>query len=251
MTDTTEEGKGRRTIQGYLASVGSAAGYGFGTYFAYLVIRDGVPPMTATFFSLLFGLLLMAFLFPRPVPVDLKLASLRGWVVVSMSGLASALGVTSFYLSLDRVSVVIASPRGGSQPARGHLDDTYLLAEAGKGLDQDGRRRRPGCRRRGPRDHRHGLAQHIRNGPTCLQAKRHSKPSRSPKASTRQSSSVWDESRTSWSLVSSDRSGASTAPTSIPSPSSECSPTPARACWSPPDRRTRARSTSATASPSS
>ena len=56
MTNTIEEGQGRRTIQGYLASVGSAAGYGFGTYFAYLVIRDGVPPMTATFFSLVFGL---------------------------------------------------------------------------------------------------------------------------------------------------------------------------------------------------
>ncbi|MCY4527412.1 MAG: EamA family transporter [Chloroflexi bacterium] len=116
MTDKTEDGDGRRTLQGYLASVGSAAGYGFGTYFAYLVIRDGVPPMTATFFSLAFGLLLMAILFPRPALVDLKLASLRGWVVVSMSGLASVFGVTSFYLSLDRVSVVIASPVAGANP---------------------------------------------------------------------------------------------------------------------------------------
>ena len=116
MKDLNEDGDGRRTFQGYLASVGSAAGYGFGTYFAYLVIRDGVPPMTATFFSLVFGLLLMAVLFPRPALVDMKLASLRGWVVVSMSGLASAFGVTSFYLSLDRVSVVIASPVAGANP---------------------------------------------------------------------------------------------------------------------------------------
>ena len=116
MKDLNEDGDGRRTLQGYLASVGSAAGYGFGTYFAYLVIRDGVPPMTATFFSLLFGLLLMAVLFPRPALVDLKLASLRGWMVVSMSGLASAFGVTSFYLSLDRISVVIASPVAGANP---------------------------------------------------------------------------------------------------------------------------------------
>ena len=116
MTNHIEDGEGRRTLQGYLASVGSAAGYGFGTYFAYLVIRDGVPPMTATFFSLVFGLLLMAVLFPRPALVDLKLASLRGWVVVSMSGLASGFGVTSFYLSLDRVSVVIASPVAGANP---------------------------------------------------------------------------------------------------------------------------------------
>ena len=48
--------------------------------------------------------------------VDVKVASLRGWVVVSMSGLASAFGVTSFYLSLDRVSVVIASPVAGANP---------------------------------------------------------------------------------------------------------------------------------------
>ena len=116
MKDLNEDGDGSRTLQGYLASVGSAAGYGFGTYFAYLVIRDGVPPMTATFFSLLFGLLLMAVLFPRPALVDLKLASLRGWMVVSMSGLASAFGVTSFYLSLDRISVVIASPVAGANP---------------------------------------------------------------------------------------------------------------------------------------
>ena len=82
----------------------------------FLVIRDGVPPMTATFFSLVFGLLLMVVLFPRPALIDLKLASLRGWVVVSMSGLASAFGVTSLYLSLDRVSVVIASPVAGANP---------------------------------------------------------------------------------------------------------------------------------------
>ena len=116
MTNPIEDGDGRRTFQGYLASVGSAAGYGVGTYFAFLVIRDGVPPMTATFFSLVFGLLLMAVLFPRPALVDLKLASLRGWVVVSMSGLASVFGVSSFYLSLDRVSVVIASPVAGANP---------------------------------------------------------------------------------------------------------------------------------------
>ena len=116
MMNMIEDGQGRRTFQGYLASVGSAAGYGFGTYFAYLVIRDGVPPMTATFFSLVFGLLLMAALFPRPALIDLKVATLRGWVVVSMSGLASAFGVTSFYLALEQVSVVVASPVAGANP---------------------------------------------------------------------------------------------------------------------------------------
>ena len=116
MTSRVQEIDGRRKFQGYLASVGSAAGYGLGSYLAFLVIRDGVPPMTATFLSLLFGLLLTGLLFARPALIDLKVAPFRGWVVVSMSGLASAWGVASLYLSLEQVSVVVASPVAGANP---------------------------------------------------------------------------------------------------------------------------------------
>ena len=134
MTNPIEDGEGRPTFQGYLASVGSAAGYGFGTYFAFLVIRDGVPPMTATFFSLVFGLLIMAVLFPRPALIDLKLAPLRGWVVVSMSGLASAFGVTSF-IPVARSGIGgDCVPRRRGQSPRGDHHDAHLLAAARTGL---------------------------------------------------------------------------------------------------------------------
>jgi drug/metabolite transporter (DMT)-like permease len=116
MNGTAESTNDRQRLLGYLASFGSAAGYGFGVYFALLVIRDYAPPMTATFFSLLFGLLVMMALFLRPAVADMKVAPRRAWVVVSMSGLASAWGVASIYLAFARVPVVVASPISGANP---------------------------------------------------------------------------------------------------------------------------------------
>ncbi len=127
MTVQTEADERRRKFQGYLASVGSAAGYGLGTYLGFLVIREGVPPITASFFSLLFGLMITALLFYRPALNDVKLASPRGWVVVSMSGLASAWGVASLYLSLEQVSVVVASPVAGANPLVAILMTHFFL----------------------------------------------------------------------------------------------------------------------------
>ena len=106
----------RPRLVGYLASFGAAAGYGFGTFFALLVIRDQIPPMTGTVYSLLFGTLIMALLFLRPAWTDLKVAPGRAWVVVFMSGLASAWGVASLYLALARVPLVVASPISGANP---------------------------------------------------------------------------------------------------------------------------------------
>lgn len=116
MTYGVEDAGGHQNLWGYLASVGSAAGYGLGTYLALLIVRDNAPPMTATFFSLLFGLLLIAALFARPALADLRLAPRRAWVVASMSGLASTMGVASLYLALERVPVVVASPIAGANP---------------------------------------------------------------------------------------------------------------------------------------
>ena len=188
--------------------------------------------MTATFFSLVFGLLLMAVLFPRPALVDLKLASLRGWMVVSMSGLASAFGVTSFYLSLDRVSVVIASPVAGANPLVAILMTHIFLQR----LERVSRRTVIGAvlvvAGVALVDCRHGLARTKRSENHMPPSQRgHSKPSPSPKGSTRRLSSVWDVNPTSWNSGSSGRCGASTARTSTPSPFSEPSPTRARACW--------------------
>lgn len=116
MNGPAEYTNDRQIILGYLASFGSAAGYGFGVYFALLVIRDYAPPMTATVFALLFGLLIMIALFIRPAVADMRVAPRRAWVVVSMSGLASAWGVASIYLAFARVPVVIASPISGANP---------------------------------------------------------------------------------------------------------------------------------------
>ena len=116
MNGPAEYTNDRQIILGYLASFGSAAGYGFGVYFALLVIRDYAPPMTATVFALLFGLLIMIALFIRPAVADMRVAPRRAWVVVSMSGLASAWGVASIYLAFARVPVVNASPISGANP---------------------------------------------------------------------------------------------------------------------------------------
>ncbi len=116
MSGSVQYADDRQTLWGYLASFGAAAGYGLGTYFALLVIRDHAPPMTATVFSLLFGLIVMVALFMKPAWADMKVARRRAWVVISMSGVASAWGVASIYLALERVPVVVASPISGANP---------------------------------------------------------------------------------------------------------------------------------------
>jgi drug/metabolite transporter (DMT)-like permease len=126
MNEAAHSADGRQLLMGYLTSFGAAAGYGTGTYFALLVIRDHASPMTATAFTQFFGLLVMVALFARPALADLKVARRRAWVVVSMSGLASAWGVASLYLALGRVPVVVAAPITGINPLVAILM-TYLF----------------------------------------------------------------------------------------------------------------------------
>lgn len=106
----------RQTILGYLAALASAAGYGAGTFLAMLVVRDHAPAMTATFLSLVFGLLVMSALSWRTALTDMRLVRGRAWVVISLSGLSSAIGVASLYLALERAPVVVVSPISGANP---------------------------------------------------------------------------------------------------------------------------------------
>lgn len=106
----------RQTLLGYLAAFASAAGYGAGTFLAMLVVRDHAPAMTATFLSLVFGLLVMSALSWRTAFADMRSTRGRAWMVVSLSGLSSAVGVASLYLALERAPVVVVSPLSGANP---------------------------------------------------------------------------------------------------------------------------------------
>lgn len=117
----------RPRLVGYLASFGAAAGYGAGAFLALLVIREQIPPITGTVYSLLFGTIIMAVLFLRPAWIDLAIVPRRAWVVVSMSGLASALGVASLYFALARVPLVVASPISGANPLVAILMTHFFL----------------------------------------------------------------------------------------------------------------------------
>lgn len=101
---------------GYAISLGAGFGYGVGTYFASVAVRDYAPPLVASSYALLFGLIIMIGLFHRSTFSDVRLVPTRGWVVVSLAGLAGAFGVVLLFWALTEAPVVVVSPITGINP---------------------------------------------------------------------------------------------------------------------------------------
>ena len=103
-------------VFGYGLSLGAACGYGVGTYLALVSVRDYAPPLVASSYALFFGLIIMAGLFHRSAFSDVRLLPARGWVVVSLAGLAGAFGVVLLFWALTEAPVVVVSPITGINP---------------------------------------------------------------------------------------------------------------------------------------
>ena len=103
-------------VFGYGLSLGAACGYGVGTYLALVAVRDYAPPLVASSYALLFGLIIMTGLFHRSAFGDVRLVPARGWVVVSLAGLAGAFGVVLLFWALTEAPVVVVSPITGINP---------------------------------------------------------------------------------------------------------------------------------------
>ena len=117
MTAVTYPVLGRRDlVLGYLAAVASAAGYGAGTYIGLIVVNRYAPPVVGSAFALLAAFIVLAALFHRDVIADLALAPRRAWVLISLSGIASAWGATFLYMGLSVAPVVVVAPISGAYP---------------------------------------------------------------------------------------------------------------------------------------
>ena len=107
----------RRLILGYLASFGAALCYGSVALVARKIVNDYAPPMVATSFSMIFGTIMVAALFHRQVGADVRAGvSGRSLLFVGLAGLASAWGVSFWYLALNEAPVVLVAPLVGTSP---------------------------------------------------------------------------------------------------------------------------------------
>ncbi|SVD74861.1 uncharacterized protein METZ01_LOCUS427715 [marine metagenome] len=66
--------------------------------------------MVASAFSILFGLVATGSMFFRTVSKEARYLSGRSWVLIGLSGCASALGVSGWYLALNVTQVVVVAP---------------------------------------------------------------------------------------------------------------------------------------------
>ena len=95
---------------GYAAAIGAAIAYGASQTVGKHVTTEYAPPLVGTAFSLLFGFLYVSLMFHRHIPGDLRVSSRRGFLWFSLSGIASAAGVTLLYFALSSAPVVVVSP---------------------------------------------------------------------------------------------------------------------------------------------
>ena len=106
----------RRLVLGYLAAVGSALSYAFGTLAGRKIVTDYAPPMVGVAFAMMFGTVVMAVLFHRHALRDLAVAPKRAWMHLMLAGLSSAWGASFLFLALSKAPVVLVAPLAGASP---------------------------------------------------------------------------------------------------------------------------------------
>jgi drug/metabolite transporter (DMT)-like permease len=106
----------RTTVLGYGASLLSAAGYGTGAVVGRKIVDDYAPPMVATAMALVFGSLPLLLLSQRHIVSDIGSVPRRAWVMMALTGLASAWGVAFMFLAVNEAPVVLVAPIGGVYP---------------------------------------------------------------------------------------------------------------------------------------
>ena len=111
-TDTIDR---RRTLWGYAASLGAVVGYGAAAVASRVLVDGHTTPLVASTYSLIFGTAMVAVLFHRGAAGALADAG-RGWLFMSLSGVASAWGVAFLFYALREAPVVIVSPISGAYP---------------------------------------------------------------------------------------------------------------------------------------
>tara|TARA_B100001123_G_scaffold71406_1_gene80072 strand:- start:469 stop:927 length:459 start_codon:yes stop_codon:yes gene_type:complete len=95
---------------GFTFAVCAAFLYALSALVGKKITDDFSSPMVASAFSILFGLVATGSVFFRTVNKEARNLAGRSWVLIGLSGCASALGVTGWYLALNITPVVVVAP---------------------------------------------------------------------------------------------------------------------------------------------
>ncbi|MDP6455370.1 MAG: DMT family transporter [SAR202 cluster bacterium] len=106
----------KRLMLGYAASIGSAACYGSVALVGRKIVGEYAPPLVATAFSMSLGMAMVAVLFFNDVRSDLRRGLSQAWIMLALAGLASAWGVSFWFLALGEAPVVLVAPLVGVSP---------------------------------------------------------------------------------------------------------------------------------------
>ena len=95
---------------GFIFAVCASFLYALSALVGKKITDDFSSPMVASAFSILFGLLATGSVFFGTVNREARSLAGRSWILISLSGCASALGVSGWYLALNITPVVVVAP---------------------------------------------------------------------------------------------------------------------------------------------
>ena len=106
----------RNIVLGYISAFGSAVSYGIVTLVAQKIINDYFPPVVASAFSIIFGMLILGFLFIKDIFKDFQKISFKSLMWVLLAGVSGAWGVTFWVIALNNGPIVIVAPISATFP---------------------------------------------------------------------------------------------------------------------------------------
>jgi transporter family protein len=96
--------------------LGSALAYGASAVVVSKIVSDHAASLAGIAFSLLFGTIALSVVFYRQTIADFRLAPRRGLVMAALTGCASVVGVSFWFLGISQAPVVIVVPVSSVYP---------------------------------------------------------------------------------------------------------------------------------------
>ena len=106
----------RNIILGYIAAFGSAISYGIVTLVAQKIVSDYFPPVVASAFSIIIGMVILGVLFFKDIFKDIQVITLRAFLWAIVAGISGAWGVTFWFIALNNGPIVIGAPMSATFP---------------------------------------------------------------------------------------------------------------------------------------
>ena len=107
----------RQAAIGYGAALGAAICYGTLAVLGRKIVSDIAPPMVATAFSMIFGMLIVAVVFQSQIRRDYAARpSKQAWLYVALAGVAATWGISFWFLALSVAPAVLVAPVAATHP---------------------------------------------------------------------------------------------------------------------------------------